>query len=304
MSLERSSALSLAARLGAIAATSLLVAGCVTAGAGASPTPSANPSTPATPAPATPAASSSAAGFYLRLWRTQALAPQYTFNWLPDATISDGQFIDGMVAVPAIYPGPLWIDPSVQSISAKGIDTIVAEARKLGLLGDKSDFIDTPRAGSVVGHIKLIVDGKTFDLSGESDAAAVSGLVPAAGTSAAFSLFWQEITGLAQWLPGELGLSAPYEPERLALLAQTPKTDTSGIKPNEVLWPLATPFASFGSAMGSDTNRCAVVSGADLAKLEPLVKQSNQLTLFVDNTRVKDSLQVRVLVPGEQGPCA
>jgi hypothetical protein len=55
--------------------------------------------------------------------------------------------------------------------------------------------------------------------------------------------------------------------------------------------------------MGNDANRCAVVSGADLGKLEPVVKQSNQLTRFVDSAGVKDSLQVRVMVPGEPNPC-
>jgi hypothetical protein len=101
-------------------------------------------STPSpSPSPA-PSGSSSANGFYLRAWQTQALAPQYTFAWLPLATISDGKFIDGMVAVPAIYPGPLWVGPSVRRSAPKGIDAIVAEARKQGLLGQKATSPGTP----------------------------------------------------------------------------------------------------------------------------------------------------------------
>jgi len=36
----------------------------------------------------------------------------------------------------------------------------------------------------------------------------------------------------------------------------------------------------------------------------PVVKAQNQLTRFVDSENVKDVLEVRVLVPGEEGPCA
>src|SRR5664280_3452396 len=75
----------------------LVLAGCVGSGSGgsggsggpsSSPAPSAAPSTPV-----------SIGGFYLRAWQTQALAPQYTFGWLAPVTISDGQFIDGNIAI-------------------------------------------------------------------------------------------------------------------------------------------------------------------------------------------------------------
>jgi hypothetical protein len=292
--------LDLASRVGTVGAILLLVTGCVTAGGVASPAvPGGSPSSST---PATPAASSSASGFYLRAWQTQALAPQYTFAALPVATISDGKFIDGMVAVPAIYPGPLWVGPSVRTISAGGIDAIVAEARKQGLLGTKSDFVETSMPGAVTGHIQMVIDGKTYDLTG-SPGALTTLQTPAPGSVTAFVEFWQEITGLSMWLPGELGQSSPYEPESLAVLALPPSRDTSGMAPNEVAWPLATPFSGFGAAMGNVTYRCAVVTGADLANLEPVVRRSNQLTRFVDSEKVKDSLLVRVLVPGEPNPC-
>lgn len=289
-------------RLAAFMVLPFLLVGCVAAGGGGS-----GPASPSAPggsaAPSTaPNGPSSSGGFYLRAWRTQALAPQYTFGWLAVATISDARFIDGMVAVPAIYPGPLWIGPSVRAISAKGIDAIVAEARKQGLLGSKADFIETPKAGAAIGHIELVVDGKTYELTGDSDSA-VSDSAPVPGTAAAFASFWQKVTSLAMWLPDDLGQSSSYEPDRVAVLALPPTQETNGIAPSEVPWPLATPFSAFGTAMGNDTYRCAVVSGAELGKLEPVIKQSNQLTRFVDSLGAKDSLQVRVMVPGEPNPC-
>jgi hypothetical protein len=298
---------SLGARLAGVVALSIALAGCVAAGGGGSTGPT-SPTQPPSEAPsasalAAPSGASSASGFYLRAWRTQALAPQYTFTWLPVATVSGGQFIDGMVAVPAIYPGPLWVGPSVRTITQKGIDTIVAEARQLGLLGSKSDFTGTPRPGAAVGHIQLVFDGKTYDLTGNPDSPIVAS-TPSPGTGGAFDAFWQKATSLAMWIPDELGPSSPYEPARLAVLALPPTDATSGIAPREVPWPLATPFAAFGSAMGNDASRCAVVAGADLATLLPVVRQSNQLTRFVDSAGVKDSLLVRVMVPDEPSPCA
>ena len=296
----------LARWFGATSVVLLLVAGCVASGSVASPKTPGGSSSPSAPAPSSsPSTSvpSSAKGFYLRAWQTQALAVEHTFGRLPIATISNGQYIDGMVAVPAIYPGPLWVGPSAQTISATGIDTIVAEARKQGLLGTKSDFPGTPMPGAIAGHIELIVDGTTYDLTGSPDAIVDQGSTAAAGTPAAFAAFWQKLTGLAAWLPNELGQSASYEPDHLAALALPPTDAGSGITPTEVAWPLATPFSKFGTALGNDTYRCAVVTGADLAKLEPVVKQANQLTRFVDSANVKDSLLVRVLVPGEPSPC-
>lgn len=300
--IARANPLSKSSRLAALMVLPFLLVGCVAAGGGGSgPT---SPSAPGgSPSPSTvPNGPSSSGGFYLRAWQTQALAPQYTFGWLAVATISDGKFIDGMVAVPAIYPGPLWIGPSVRTITAKGIDAIVAEAGKQGLLGTKTDFVETPKAGAVMGHIQLVVDGKTYELTGDP-AAAVSDSAPAPGTAAAFASFWQKVTSLAMWLPDELGQSSSYEPDRLAVLALPPTQETNGITPSEVPWPLATPFSAFGTAMGNSTYRCAVVSGADLGKLEPVIKQSNQLTRFVDSLGARDSVQVRVMVPGEPNPC-
>jgi hypothetical protein len=279
----------------------LLVAGCVNGqvGAGGTEKPTASPSGEPT---ATPTAGPPVGSFYLRAWQTQALAPWYTFSWLPVVTISGGQFINGMVAVPAIYPGPLWAGPSVGSISQKGIDTIVAEARKYGLLGASHDFATDMPPGSVLAHVEMIADGQKYVLSGDPSALLRCRCIPDPGTNAAFAAFWQMLSDIPGWLGAEVGQSAPYDPDRLAVLVTPPAEETSGIAPGKVDWPLATPFASFGSPLGA-SYRCGIVSGADLARLLPVVKQSNQLTRFVDSAGVSRSLQVRAVLPGEPSPC-
>ncbi len=108
--------------------------------------------------------------FYLRAWYTQALPPQFTFNWLPLVTIDNGVALDGNVAIPAIFPGPLLIQPIARTITEAGTDAIAAEAERLGLLGETTDFTGgATMPGSKTGHLQIVVDGVTHDLIGNPD---------------------------------------------------------------------------------------------------------------------------------------
>jgi hypothetical protein len=244
----------------------------------------------------------SAAGFYLRAWQTQALAPQYTFAWLAPVTIADGQFIDGNVAIPAIFPGPIYVGPQSRPISVAGIDAIVAEARKDGLLADKTDFATDAAAGSVTTHIELRIDGVTRELSGPLP----TGSVPdsaAPGTAAAYQRFWNQITSINAWLAADLGQGKAFTPTSLAVLVTPPIVAAAGIAPTEKPWPLASTFAAFGQAFAGSAYRCGTVTGAEAASLLSVVTASNQLTRFVDSAGAQASLQVRALLPGEADPC-
>jgi len=128
------------------------------------------------------------------------------------------------------------------------------------------------------------------------------GVSAAPGTAAAFETFWQKVTDASGWLDNELGAATSYEPTRLAVLTIPPVEASAGITPNETAWPLSTPFASFGAVYGGTGGRCMVVSGADVTRLVPVVKQSNQLTRFVDSSGVKNSLVVRVSRPRRTRP--
>jgi hypothetical protein len=296
-------------RIGAAGAISLLVAACVNAGSGGSPTPSPRESEPVpagssalSPAPSVvPGDLALASGFYLRAYRTQAIAPQYTFGWLPAATISGGLFIDGNVAVPAIYPGPLYVAPVARPITARGIAAIIGEARKDGLLGAAKEFGDAATPGSMRCHIALTIGGTTSDLYGPCPNGLVSG-VPAPGSGDAYMSFWNKVTSLDFWIPTELGASEVFAPERMGILIAPPVEASSGITPQETAWPLSSTFATFGIPTGTNV-RCATVIGTDLARLLPVVQASNQPTRFVDSTGARMSLQVRPLVPGEPALC-
>ncbi|HUG47186.1 MAG TPA: hypothetical protein VMP67_02115, partial [Candidatus Limnocylindria bacterium] len=113
-------------RITIAAMLAFVLLGCAGAPPSASPSPS--PSSGPTPTP-TPQPES---GLYLRAWLTQALPPETNVGWLPMLTVSDGVVIDGNVAVPAIFPGPLLILPNARGLSEVGEAALVEQARELG----------------------------------------------------------------------------------------------------------------------------------------------------------------------------
>lgn len=282
------------ALLAALALAAVISAGCVVA---ASPAASSAPSSSGSAQPA---------GFYLRAWTTQALAPESSFALAARLAIADGQLIDTAVAVPAIYPGPLLIQPIARPISAHGIATIEDALRAGGLLVTRDFTAGTPLMGAQTAHLEVVVDGTTYELSGDpSRLARCAGgtrCIPDPGTAEAFAAFWQQLTGdPAAWLGADLGADAPYAPERLALLATAPMEVSDGlIQPGSEAWPFV-PFSKFGVAYGG--GRCGSISGANVETLLPILRRSNQLTHFTDTTGAERSLVVRVLVPGEPDPC-
>lgn len=294
----------------ALVALALFAAAC-TGGTTASPTPPPSASTPPTVAPsptASPSPSASpAAGLYLRAWQTQALPPSSSFLTAPLLTVSDGVLIDNNVAIPMIFPGPLLILPNASPITADGEKAIVDQARELGLLDGPTDFTGgSVMPGGVTGNLLLTADGTTYELLGNPDKLVMCNDKPCPvdpGTPEAFGAFWWLLQNTSSWLGGNLGPSAQYQPQRLAVLVVAPAAANGGITTNEMAWPLAD-FATFGVALpGGQATSCATVFGDDLSELMPVLKNANQMTVFVDSTGAKQSLNVRALVPQEPSPC-
>jgi hypothetical protein len=222
-------------------------------------------------------------------------------------TVSDGVLIDNNVAIPMIFPGPLLILPNASPITADGEKAIVDQARELGLLDGPTDFTGgSVMPGGVTGNLLLTADGTTYKLIGNPDKLAMCNDKPCPvdpGTAEAFAAFWWLLQNTSSWLGGSLGPSAQYQPERLAVLVVPPAAANGGITTNEVDWPLAD-FAAFGVPLpGAQGMSCATVFGDDLADLLPVLMNANQMTVFVDGTGAKQSLNVRPLVPQEPSPC-
>jgi hypothetical protein len=222
-------------------------------------------------------------------------------------TVSDGIVIDNNVAIPLIFPGPLMVLPNARPITAQGEQAMVDQARELGLLDGATDLTGGGVApGGVTGNLLLVVDGTRHELTGNPDKLRMCGDRPCQvdpATPEAFAAYWWLLQNTDAWLGQQLGPSAQYQPERLAVLVVPPATENSGIPPNEVEWPLDD-FASFGAVLpGGQDLRCATVVGADVDALLPVLVNANQMTVFVDSSGTQQSLNVRPLVPLEPSPC-
>ncbi|MEP7360572.1 MAG: hypothetical protein ABI744_03240 [Chloroflexota bacterium] len=268
---------------------------------GAGPSPSPAP----TPAPTPQPSPSPSAAFYLRAYYTQSIPPRGTFNWLPILTVSDGVLLDGNVAIDMIFPGPLTILPVARQITPAGMAMLIDEARRLGLLSDKADYTgDGPMPGDRLAQLQLVVDGVTYNLTGNPDAVTCASNPCQAdpGTPEAFAAYWQELTLADTWLDAELGPSQQYVPDRVALLLAPPTNLGMPNRPAD--WPFDTPMAQAGVEFpGEAGDRCVTLSGDALAAIWPTLRDGNQLTVLVDSAGTQASPIVRVLVPGDESPC-
>lgn len=283
-----------------LALLTVLLAACSVAGPSPSPAPTPSPSPQPSPSP------SPVATFYLRAYYTQALPPRNTFNWLASLTVADGLLLDGNVAIDMIFPGPLTILPVARQITPMGIQTLIDEARRLGLLSDKTDYTGGgPMPGARLAQLQLIVDAVTYNLTGNSDLTIQCVRAPceaAPGTPEAFAAYWQELMLAETWLDSELGPSQQYLPERVALLLAPPANQ--GMANQPVDWPFDTPLAEAGVEYpGEAGDRCVTLSGDALAAVWPTLRDGNQLTVFVDSAGTQAAPFVRVLVPGDESPC-
>ncbi|MEA2677638.1 MAG: hypothetical protein QOJ81_1779 [Chloroflexota bacterium] len=274
----------------------LLLTACSTAGPSPSPAPSPSPSPQPSPSTA----------FYLRAWYTQALPPRHTFNWLAMLTVADGVLLDGNVAIDMIFPGPLTVLPIARPITPAGIAQLVDEARRLGMLSDKTDYTGgQPMPGARLGQVQLIVDGVTYNLTGNPDATIVCVRAPceaAPGTPEAFGAFWQELVMAGTWLEPELGPAQEFVPDRVALLLVTPTAQDLPNQPAE--WPFDTALTDTGVEFPGEAGaRCVTLSGDALAAVWPTLRDGNQLTVFVDDGGTQAAAIVRVIVPGDESPC-
>jgi hypothetical protein len=237
----------------------------------------------------------------------QALPPEHTFGWLPTLVIHDNLAIDGNVAIPMIFPGPLMVLPNARAISEEGQAAIVELARELGLLDGGSDFTDgNQMPGSTTGHVRISVDGQEVEIFGDPNATgrcAPGDLRCQAepGTGEAFAFFWARLSYLDDWLEQDLGGPVDYTPDRLAVVLTPPMELEVPAQP--VAWPLEASLSDFGSEWVMEGSRCAVVESDELATLLPVMLAANQASIFVDGEDQVSAAMARVILPGEPGVC-
>jgi hypothetical protein len=231
-----------------------------------------------------------------------------TFTWTPTLTISEGLLIDGNVAVPAIYPGPLMVSPFARTISEEAIAALVDEAEAFGLMGEETDFSgDQMMPGSQSAQIQMIIDGVDRTIFGDPGimlSCPPGQCEPEPGTPEAFAAFWQDLVNAQMLLESELGPVETYEAERVAMRLTAPPPEEPGLSPEPAEWPLETPLAETGVEFaGGEGERCVTLAGENLTLMLPILENGNSLSTVVDSEGTVAGMHVRVLVPGEVSPC-
>lgn len=293
-----------AARLAAIAAAALLAA-C--SGAGPSPAPSDGGG--ASPGPSAPADD---VGFVIHASWSQALPPRSLFGNVPALVVT----ADGRVLTPGvmiqIYPGPLVAPIVERPISPAGAAALLQAAGDAGILVAGGDFTGGALpAGAAAGRLRIVVDGATYDIVGDTNAATPcppdrSCPDPVPGTPAAFATFWYRLHDMTSWLAPELGPETLHVPASYAIIVGPPPEPWEGATP--VAWPVADPaLDEFGDPVrGEPGTRCGVAAGDLADALRPLFDEATVVTPWVatETASATRGLTVRPLLPGDEDPCA
>lgn len=227
----------------------------------------------------------------------------YNLTTLPQFTL----YGDGTVIVTGpvieIYPGPAM--PNLQSthISEDAIQEILSAAKEAGLFANDVDYGQPGITDMPTTNIVANADGKTYT----TDIYAL-GMEPGAGgmtmqqqqARAAISDLVGKVSVLTDYEPGELRWQAyAYTALKVFSLAVDPNTNPGpdDVQPNELVWPLGD-LSTLGESVMPEGYRAVVVSGADLAALQPLLAQATEITLWTSGDH-QYNLFFRPLLPNE-----
>ena len=285
--------------LPALVAVVLILAGCGSATSSQRPSP-------------TPADGSTepTAGFRLRVTTVQALPPRELFTWTPTILITDDLVAVQGGAIPLIFPGPLVTPLLGTPLTEDAWAKVVAEARSAGLLSGASDFTGGALPpGAAAGRLQLVVDGRTYDLTGDPNRVTFCGDVPCQaepGTPEAFATFLSLLGNLPGWIGEGVGAPGPWTPTAYAVLVGPPPPDEQNLAAAPLPWPFSVGAAEFGKRLtGEPDVRCGTVDGAEAAAFAAVLGNATQLTTWRDPDVANPiGLTVRPLLPGDEDPCA
>lgn len=204
----------------------------------------------------------------------------------------------------AIYPGPALPNLQVAKISPAGMQRLLAAAREAGLLERGGDYGQPAVADGATTTFTVAAEGEIFETSiyhlspdNTSDGVLTKDQLALRARAESFQSTVYDLQG---WLGDDISAEQPYEWQALSILI-TPgdpnRDDPSGIEPRIVDWPLAD-LATLGEVHPQTQGRRAVITGADLETLRPLVEQADTLTLWKSGDSFY-SLFLRPLLPDE-----
>ncbi len=271
---------------------------------------------PASPAPGTPApeptGGPAAGDFVIHASWTQALPPRAMFGNIPVLVVTADNRVLTQGAMIEIYPGPLVAPIIERPITPNGVAALLQAAKDAGILVPNGDFTGGGLPpGAAAGRLRIVVDGVTYDLVGDTNAAVPcppteSCPEPVPGTPAAFATFWYQLLDMASWLEPELGPETDHVPDSYAMIVGPPPEPWEGETP--IVWPVADPpLDGFGAPVrGEAGTRCGIADGDLASAFRPLFAQATVLTPWVATATASSThgMTVRPLLPGDEDPCA
>jgi hypothetical protein len=245
------------------------------------------------------------------------------------AAITQGAQID-------IYPQPALPALIATHLTEAGVQRILHAAIAAGLSGPNVTYAGIPVADVPSTVFTFTLDGRTHTITvtalgsvgggapgstGSAGGSVVPEPTGASGSTdavrrlsreeararAALTAFVTRLGDLRSWLPtGSVGSDVPFEPTAMRVFVAhgAPRDPGGTLHEPDVVWPLATPLADFGTPIATPMvggpERCGVVDGGDLAKLLPKARAANQLSPWVSGGR-RYALSFRPLLPDEAG---
>ncbi len=232
----------------------------------------------------------------------------YNLTQLPGLTV----YGDGTVIVTGpmieIYPQPAMPNLQTATISAKDIDKILAAAKEAGLLKKGADY-GLPNITDVgTTTITVNAGGQTYTsdiyaLGFEQmpEGGAVDGLTAEQIKARAAIYEFAAKVGDPDTFLGTTLTWTPYAFTSLAVFSlpfdPTTETGTDEVVPNHLDWPLGD-LNTLGESVLPEGYRKVVISGDDLTRLQPLLGQATQITLWKSGDR-EYYLYFRPLLPDE-----
>jgi hypothetical protein len=227
---------------------------------------------------------------------------------LPVAAI----FGDGRLIHPGAQaesnPGPALPALAVTPLDGAGVDALLSAAKDAGLLGADQEMRFPVEPDPAITIFVIVAAGDRHQTVIEALQEVQAGdprlspdnLKQREAMKAVLALMVDPRQLLAAHVTGD---DSAYEPTALRIMVApaSANPEPSPLPPAVREWPLAGGLAALGQALGGQPNvRCGTVEGDDFATLYPLVRQSNELTLW-SSGGVSYALRFRPLLPGESG---
>jgi hypothetical protein len=228
---------------------------------------------------------------------------EYNLTLVPQFSLYGDGTVIVAGPVPAIYPGPALPNLQTTVISEEAMQAILSAAKEAGLFDPTVDYGQPGITDVATTTIVINADGTTY----RSDIYAL-GMESGAGgltleqqqARAAVNDLVGKLMGLEAFESGEL-VWKPYEYAALAVYSQPVDpaltTDANDIQPNELEWPLGD-LSTLGEPVQPEGYRQVVMSGEDLATLQPLLPEATMITVWTSGVK-KYHLYFRPLLPEE-----